>query len=86
MYRVETDHQVVAFGHDRLALLNNADGATIATAVEDGGTWTVTADGADPVTADSTMGAVDALTAMALTVLGGAGYSTLVPHGITNPE
>ncbi|MGV0627221.1 hypothetical protein [Mycolicibacter minnesotensis] len=84
MYNAETDHQVVPIGADLMHLLDNQDGAVIAAAARTSkGRWQVSADGADTVTVNDRTAAVTALTETALAVLGGTGYSTMVPHGLT---
>ena len=85
MYDVRTDHQIVAFDSELMQLFDSATGAAIVTATRVGGvggTWTVSADGVDDVTAADRQAAITAMIEQALAALGGTGYSTTVPHGL----
>lgn len=85
MYEVVTDHQVVAFGADRMDLFECATGTAIASAVRVGDGWRVhvwAEEGIEPVDAESRRDAVTAMTEQVLAVLPGTGYSTTVPHGL----
>lgn len=79
---VRTDHQIVAFGDDRMKLFDSATSDLIVTATRSAGTWTITAAGIPDVTAPDRPGAITAMTEQALASLPGAGYSTLVPYGL----
>ncbi|AER47583.1 minor tail protein [Mycobacterium phage DS6A] len=84
MYDVKTDHQVVPVGADLMQLVDCRTGALIATATRTGERWMVAADGG---IAGGTVGArgeaITALVELALAALGGTGYSTLVPSGLS---
>jgi hypothetical protein len=82
MYAVKTDHQIAAFGDDLMRLFDSATGEPIVTATRADGTWTVTADSVPDVTAADRSAALTAMTEQALAALPGAGYSTLIPHGL----
>lgn len=79
---VQTDHQIVRFGDDRMMLFDAAAGNVIVDCVRADGEWTITADGADDVVVPDRPAAIDAMIAQALEVLPGDGYSTTVPHGL----
>ena len=84
---VMTDHQILAFGADLMHLLDRSTGNTLVTATRDpGGLWTIHADGTDDVTAVNRGEAITDLTEQARKILPGYpsnGFSTLVPHGLT---
>lgn len=83
MFDVKTDHQIAPFGSDLMRLFDG-DGNVIVTATRSGNGWDVEATDAPGVGSRATRG--EAITAMidkALEVLPGSGYSTLVPHGLT---
>lgn len=85
MFEVETDLRIVPFGDNLMRIYQESDGSEVANATLAAGVWTIS----DPAakvpasTADSVQAAVLALTEHATTVLGGTGYSTIVPHGLT---
>jgi hypothetical protein len=87
---VLTDHQIVAFGPDKMLLFScGADAAVIAQADRTAGVWTITATNVADVSANSRADAITALTDQALAALTAAGgtaggYSTTVPHGLTD--
>ena len=83
MYDVQTDHQILAFGADKMALFDRQSGNVIVEANRADDVWTVHADGIDDTTAASRSEAVTAMTEHALAALPGTGYSTLVPYGLT---
>lgn len=78
--RVKTDHQVVAFGADLMGLFDG-EGTLIVQAARVEGGWQVTAEGVD-VLVENRKSAITGLTEVALQVLPGSGYSTLVPRGL----
>ncbi len=82
MYAVKTDHQIVGINPDLMHLLDET-GALIAAAERVDGSWTITAEDVPDVTAASRGEAITALTEQALKALGGTGYSTMVPHGLS---
>jgi len=82
MFAVTTDHQIVPFSDDQMALFDAKTGDRIAVATRDSGTWTITADNADTKSATDRSSAITALLDTALESLGGDGYSTMVPHGL----
>lgn len=84
MFNVTTDHQVVPFSDDQMALFDAKSGNRIAVAVRASGSWTISADGIDDKTASDRSGAISALLDAALESLGGTGYSTMIPHGLTD--
>ena len=47
MFNVVTDHQVVPFSDDQMALFDAKTGDRIAVAARESGTWTITAEGID---------------------------------------
>lgn len=67
-----------------MQLFDASDGQIVVTAERAGGTWTITASGIADVTAATRMDAITAITEQALAALGGSGYSTLVPHGLSD--
>jgi hypothetical protein len=81
-FHVQTDHQIVAHGDDTMALYDNT-GKTLAWATRRGDGWNVKSDQGEE-TAPNRAAAVTAMTEHALAALGGDGYSTLVPHGLTD--
>lgn len=89
MFDVLTDHQIVAFSTDQMALFDAATGDRIAVAIRTAGTWTITADGIANTTATTRADAITALTSQTLKKLGpsgpgGQGYSTTIPHGLAD--
>lgn len=77
--QAETDHQIVALGHDRMHLCDNATGSTHVVAERVGDKWVVSAPDNDSVEAVSVKTRLDAVHAMidrALAALPGTGYST----------
>ena len=84
MFDIQTDHQIVALGADLMHLLDNANGSTIVTAQRDGGTWVIHADAVETdATATTRPDAIQGVLDHALAALGGDGYSTMIPHGLT---
>lgn len=83
MYHVQTNHQIVGFGADHMKLFDATTGEPIVTATRTDGTWTITADGIDDVTATDRGAAITAMTEHALAILPGSGYSTLVPRELS---
>lgn len=91
--QVKTDHQVVAFGSDLMHLFDSEAGIVLVSATRGpGGEWTITAlDPPNPVADVTASSRTDALTAMTehvFNALGpsgpnGEGYSTLIPHGMS---
>lgn len=82
---VRTDHQVIPFDDNRMALFDNNTGTAIVTAERDQTqVWTVHADGVDDVTANNRQDAIQALIDQALASQPGTGFSTLVPHGLAD--
>ncbi|AXH46866.1 minor tail protein [Mycobacterium phage Aminay] len=81
---VQTDHQILGFGHNKMLLLDSGTGNVIVEAnrTADGQPWTVHTDGVDDATAASRSEAVTAMTEHALAVLPGTGYSTLLANGL----
>jgi hypothetical protein len=87
-FEVQTDHQIVALGPDRMELRDNADGATLATATRPGlgSPWQVdiNLDGAADFGPVATR--ADAINHMIFdrpdVDPSQPGYSTLVPHGL----
>lgn len=84
MYEVHTDHQIVAFGPNLMQLFESNTGNLIVTATRSDDEWTIAAEGVPDVTATSRHAAITAMTEQALAALGGSGYSTLVPHGLSD--
>lgn len=85
-----TDHQIVAFGADKMMLFGG-DGTVIVDCNRNqDGSWTAKAVGVPDVTvpADITggptfrQGAIKAMINQALAASPGTGYSTMVPHGL----
>lgn len=83
MYGVKTDHQIVAINKDLMHLIDE-EATLIAAATRSDDEWTVTADGVEDVTTSTRSEAIIALTEQALASLGGTGYSTLVPRGLSD--
>lgn len=81
--QVKTNHQIVGFGTELMGLFDN-EGILLVSATRSGGVWTVTAEGADPVTTTDRGEAITALIDTALTILPGTGYSCQVPHTVAN--
>lgn len=79
---VQTDHQIVAFGTDRMILFDSSNGQVLVTADRIVDTWTISADGVADTAAQSRQDAVTAMADQALAVTGNDGCSTLVPHGL----
>ncbi|KLO25912.1 hypothetical protein ABW16_21630 [Mycolicibacter heraklionensis] len=82
MFAVTTDHQIVPFSDDQMALFDAKTGNRIALAVRESEAWTVSADGIDDRSAEDRPAAITALLDAAIEALGGTGYSTMVPHGL----
>lgn len=81
---VHTDHQIVAFGADRMMLFDAEAGTVIVDCNRADGVWTAVADGVADVTADTRPAAITAMVEQALAALPGTGYSCTVPHGLTD--
>jgi hypothetical protein len=83
---VTCNHQIVAFGGDRMILFDSATGAGVVDAnrPDAASPWTITAAGVPDITAPDRPTAITAMTEQALASLGGTGYSTLVPVGLTD--
>lgn len=81
---VRTDHQIIPFDNDRMALFDNNSGSAIVTATREDGTWTISGAGAEDRTADNRADAIQALIDHALESQPDSGYSTLVPHGLAD--
>jgi len=79
----QTNHQIVAFGHDRMMLFDADAGTVVVDCNRVDGTWTATADGVPDVTAATRAAAITAMIDQALAALPGTGYSCTVPHGLT---
>jgi len=88
IYDVGTDHQIVAFGANRMILFDSDSGDVIASAERPTAEceWAVRVevDGSkvEPVAAADRGQAITALTEQALKALPGTGYSTRVPRGL----
>lgn len=83
---VQTDHQIVAFGDDKMVLFNSTDGQVLVTAERPavGQPWTISATGATDATAADRPAAVTAMCDQALSILPGTGYSTMVPSTLVD--
>lgn len=84
--RVLTDHQIMPFGDDTMALFEVQTGQQIVSAARENGAWTIHAHVGD-IPDDTAATRAEALTAMtehALAALGGNGYSTLIPTGLAD--
>ena len=94
---VQTQHQIVSFGADRMMLFDNIAGTVVVDCTRDAnGQWVATAPNVPDVTVAPDdpntdgfggaptyrQGAITAMINQALASLAGAGYSTLVPHGL----
>ena len=79
---VQTDHQIVAFGADRMMLFNASEGEVLVDCNRVNGVWTAVAQGVPDVTADNRPDAIMAMVNQALASLPGTGYSCTVPHGL----
>ena len=79
---VHTDHQIVAFGGDRMMLFDANEGVVIVDCNRADGVWTAVADGVPDMTADNRPDAITAMIEQALAALPGSGYSCTVPHGL----
>lgn len=80
---VQTNHQIMAFGADRMMTFDSSAGSIVVDANRNSeGTWTVHAEGVEDVTTGSRADAISAMIAQALAALPEGGYSTLVPHGL----
>lgn len=79
---VHTDHQIVAFGGDRMMLFDANEGQVIVDCNRADGVWTAVADGVPDVTAGNRADAITAMIDQALAALPGTGYSCTVPHGL----
>lgn len=80
---VHTDHQIVAFGPDRMMLFDTDAGQVIVDCNRADGVWTAVADGVADMTADTRPDAIQMMVEQALAALPGTGYSCTVPHGLT---
>lgn len=81
---VRTDHQIVAFGTERMMLFDSQEGTVIVDANRSQGIWTIEAPGVTNVTAGNRPDAIQAMVDQALASLPGTGYSCTVPHGLTD--
>lgn len=81
---VRTDHQIVAFGTERMMLFDSEAGTVIVDANRSQGIWTIEAQGIPDVTASNRPDAIQAMVDQALAALPGTGYSCTVPHGLTD--
>ena len=81
---VRTDHQIVAFGTERMMLFDSEAGTVIVDANRSQGIWTIEAQGIPDVTASNRPDAIQAMVEQALAALPGTGYSCTVPHGLTD--
>ena len=79
---VQTDHQIVAFGADRMMLFNASEGEVLVDCNRADGVWIAVAEGAEDVTTDNRPDAIMAMVNQALEILPGTGYSCTVPHGL----
>lgn len=80
---IQTDHQIVTFGNDKMMLFDSATGDVIVNADRAAdNTWTVVVAGHPDVAAIGRESAVTAMTEQALAALPGTGYSTLVPNAV----
>jgi hypothetical protein len=87
---VQTDHQIVAFGADRMLLFDGAGTVVVDCGRNADGSWTAKAAGVPDVTmpadisggATCRQGAITAMINQALAASPGDGYSTIVPHGL----
>mgnify|MGYP000965608912 CR=1 FL=1 len=81
---VRTDHQIVAFGTERMMLFDSEAGTVIVDANRSQGIWTIEAQGIPNITASNRPDAIQAMVDQALAALPGTGYSCTVPHGLTD--
>lgn len=81
---VRTDHQIVAFGTERMMLFDSEAGTVIVDANRSQGIWTIEAQGIPDVTASNRPDAIQAMVEQALAALPGTGYSCTVPHGLSD--
>ena len=81
---VRTDHQIVAFGTERMMLFDAQEGNVIVDANRSQGIWTIEAPGIPNVEASNRPDAIQAMVDQALAALPGTGYSCTVPHGLTD--
>lgn len=88
---VQTDHQIVSFGADRMMLFDAVSGTVVVDSNRNpDGSWTATASGVPDVTMPADIqpgptfrqGAITAMINQALAASPGDGYSTMVPHGL----
>lgn len=87
---VQTDHQIVAFGGDRMMLFDGDGTAVVDCNRNADGSWTAKAAGVADVTMPADIsggptfrqGAINAMINQALAASPGTGYSTMVPHGL----
>lgn len=81
---VQTDHQIVSFGNDRMMLFDSSEGNVIVDANRSGAgqEWVVVAPGVPDVTVANRPDAIQAMVDQALASLPGTGYSCTVPHGL----
>jgi hypothetical protein len=86
MHIQSTHHQVVAYGADRMVLADSATCDPIVIAERamgpDGPIWVVGAADVSNVCVQTRPEAITTMAEMALAVLPGEGYTTLVPHGL----
>ena len=76
---IQTDHQIVALGHNLMQLVDNASGDVHASAQRLGDEWVVSAPGSDKVkdiSRATRREAVEQMIEHALEALPGTGYST----------
>jgi hypothetical protein len=85
---VQGDHQIVAFGPDKMVLFDVAAATPIVDCTRDPvtGNWTVSAPGIGHITVPAgNLGRQNVIQAMithALASLPGSGYSCVIPHGL----
>lgn len=79
---VQTDHQIIPCGPGRMVLADCPTGLAVVLAVRGDDAWTLKAEGTPDRLASTRDEAIDAMIDMALEILPGDGYSTLVPHGL----
>lgn len=81
---VQTDHQIVSFGVDRMMLFDSNEGNVIVDCnrAVPGGVWTASAVGIPDATAATRAEAIQVMVDQALAALPGTGYSCTVPHGL----
>lgn len=79
---VETDHQILAVGGDKMTLFDPAAGKVHVTASRSTDGWVIQAEGLHDITRGTREETIYAMTEHALALLPGTGYSTLVPTGL----